>query len=47
MTPAALAVVLLLALAAPALATDGAFNRAIGLNVNPTGAGESTSVPDT
>jgi sugar lactone lactonase YvrE len=44
MTAATFAIGLLLALAAPAQATDGAFDRAIGLNVNPSGSGGSTAV---
>jgi sugar lactone lactonase YvrE len=41
---AALTVTLGLALAGPAQATDGTFNRAIGFGVNPTGGGGSFEV---
>jgi sugar lactone lactonase YvrE len=44
MTTAICAIGLLLALAAPAQATDGAFSRVIGRNVNPSGSGGSTTV---
>jgi DNA-binding beta-propeller fold protein YncE len=44
MTTATFAIGLLLALAAPAQATDGAFSRVIGRNVNPSGSGGSTTV---
>src|SRR4051812_43246954 len=44
MTTATFAIGLLLALASPAHATDGAFNRVIGLNVNPSGSGGTTGV---
>lgn len=39
-----LMVALLFAIAAPAQATDGTFNRAIGLGVNPTGSGGTFDV---
>src|SRR5437763_2200319 len=41
---AGLTVTLLFALAGPAQATDGTFNRAIGFGVNPTGSGGSFEV---